>query len=141
MSPRGPGPARRVAWVDADRGAQVIRSRRAATQIIMSVLAHRTPIHLDPVVKPRDDKEWRMPRRGMTDKKNAGTRVHGDDRGLGTRYFVSPKYIPRFVAISSNASSGDTYASDVCKSGMLGSAVTYPASKKSARLTVLHSQL
>ena len=44
-----------------DRGAQVISSRRAATQIILSVLAHRAPIHLDPGVKPRDDKERRTP--------------------------------------------------------------------------------
>ena len=39
-----------------DRGAQVIRSRRAATQTAVVCADAQDSIHLDPAVKPRDDK-------------------------------------------------------------------------------------
>ena len=42
LSPRGPGPARRVAWVDIDRGAQVNKLVAQRHKLILSVLAHRT---------------------------------------------------------------------------------------------------
>ena len=41
LSSRGPGPARRVAWVDADRGTQVMRLLCASTDNIF-VIASET---------------------------------------------------------------------------------------------------
>ena len=49
---------RQFSWVDADRGAHVIRSRRAATQIAVVCADAQDSTHLDPGVKPRDDIEW-----------------------------------------------------------------------------------
>ena len=101
LSPRGPGPARRVAWVDIDRGAQVIRRRRAATQInIVCAGAQNSDspgsrgqpaphknIRFCGAPAPRDDKREERravrPRRGMTKKTNTGYKTCGAmDPGL-----------------------------------------------------------
>ena len=57
VSPRGPGPARRVAWVDADHGAQVMRVLCASTDNLF-VIAREQRDRGDPVnymCRIRDD--------------------------------------------------------------------------------------
>ena len=57
-----------------DTGAQVIKSRRAATQINIVCADAQDSIHLDPAVciHPRKLTFSRGPGRGMTSKENAG---------------------------------------------------------------------